>query len=120
METKSSKKIILTEKLEIDIIELPKIKGKEEEKDSLLDWLYFLENPESERVTKSMEENEELKEAVEKLDTLSKDERMQRIADLREKAILDEKAIYAKGIDDGMKRGIEQGIEQEEKHQSKK
>lgn len=97
METKSAKKIILTKKLEIDIIELPKIEGKEEVKDELLDWLYFLEEPKGERVTKNMEENEELKEAVEKLDSLSADERMQRIAELREKAIMDEKAIYARG-----------------------
>ena len=97
METESSKKIILTEKLEIDIIELPKIIGKETNQDKLLDWLYFLEEPKGERVTKKMEENEELKEAVEKLCSLSEDEKMQRIADLREKAILDEKAIYARG-----------------------
>ena len=76
------------EKLEIDIIELPKIIGKETINDKLLDWLYFLEEPKGERVTKKMEENEELKEAVEKLCTLSEDEKMQRIADLREKAIL--------------------------------
>ena len=44
METKGNKKIILTNKLEIDIIELPKIKGKEKEQGELLDWLYFLEN----------------------------------------------------------------------------
>ena len=58
-----------------------------------------------------MEESKEIKEAVEKLDSLSEDERMQRIADLREKAILDEKAIYAKGLDDGIKAGIEKGVE---------
>lgn len=75
----------MTEKLEIDIIELPKIEGKEEENSKLLDWLYFLENPKSRRVTEKMEESKEIKEAVEKLDSLSKDERMQRIADLREK-----------------------------------
>ena len=57
-----------------------------------------------------MEESKEIKEAVEKLDNLSEDERMQRIADLREKAILDEKAIYAKGLDDGIKEGLEKGI----------
>lgn len=51
MEDKQGKKIILTQKLEIDIIELPKIIGKEKEQDNLLDWLYFLENPKSERVT---------------------------------------------------------------------
>ena len=59
-------------------------------------------------MTKNMEENEELKEAVEKLDSLSADERMQRIADLREKAILDEKAIYDKGLEVGEKKGIQE------------
>ena len=106
IETKGRKRI-LTEKLEIDIIELPKIEGKEKESSKLLDWLYFLENPKSRRVTEKMEESKEIKEAVEKLDSLSEDERMQRIADLREKAILDEKAIYAKGLDDGIKAGKE-------------
>ena len=105
----------MTQKLEIDIIELPKIIGKEKEQDNLLDWLYFLENPKSERVTKKMKENENLKEAVKKLDNLSEDEKMQRIADLRQKAIMDEKAIYEKGlevgIEKGMKEGIQRGIE---------
>lgn len=104
IETEGRKRI-LTEKLEIDIIELPKIEGKEKESGRLLDWLYFLENPKSRRVTEKMEESKEIKEAVEKLDSLSEDERMQRIADLREKAILDEKAIYAKGLDDGIREG---------------
>ena len=102
IETNSVKKLILTDKFELDIIELSKIKGRENEKDQLLDWLVFLENPESERVTRKMEENENLKEAVEKLDRISEDEKMQRIIELREKAIRDEHAIYAKGVDDGI------------------
>ena len=114
------RKRILTEKLEIDIIELPKIEGKEKESGRLLDWLYFLENPRSRRVTEKMEESKEIKEAVEKLDNLSEDERMQRIADLREKAILDEKAIYAKGLDDGIKEGLEKGKEKEKLEIAKK
>ena len=105
MEDKQGKKIILTQKLEIDIIELPKIIGKEKEQDNLLDWLYFLENPKSERVTEKMKENENLKEAVKKLDNLSEDEKMQRIADLRQKAIMDEKAIYEKGLEKGIMEG---------------
>ena len=56
---------ILTEKLEFHIIELPKI--KEEEQEELIDWLLFLENPQSERVKTKMEENEELKEEVRQL-----------------------------------------------------
>ncbi len=105
IETNSVKKLILTDKFELDIIELSKIKGRENEKDQLLDWLIFLENPESERVTRKMEENENLKEAVEKLDRISEDEKMQRIIELREKAIRDEHAIYAKGVDDGIEKG---------------
>ena len=105
IETNSVKKLILTDKFELDIIELLKIKGRENEKDQLLDWLIFLENPESERVTRKMEENENLKEAVEKLDRISEDEKMQRIIELREKAIRDEHAIYAKGVDDGVEKG---------------
>lgn len=101
----------MTQKLEIDIIELPKIIGKEKEQDNLLDWLYFLENPKSERVTEKMKENENLKEAVKKLDNLSEDEKMQRIADLRQKAIMDEKAIYEKGLEIGIEKGIQRGME---------
>ena len=105
IETNSVKKLILTDKFELDIIELLKIKGRENEKDQLLDWLVFLENPESERVARKMEENKNLKEAVEKLDRISEDEKMQRIIELREKAIRDEHAIYAKGLDDGVEKG---------------
>ncbi len=69
MEDKQGKKIILTQKLEIDINELPKIIGKgKKEQDNLLDWLYFfLENPKSERVTEKMKENENLKRSSKKI-----------------------------------------------------
>ena len=114
IETNSVKKLILTDKFELDIIELSKIKGRENEKDQLLDWLIFLENPESERVTRKMEENENLKEAIEKLDRISKDEKMQRIIELREKAIRDEHAIYAKGVDDGIEEGKAKGAREKQ------
>ena len=120
IEDKQGKKIILTQKLEIDIIELPKIIGKEKEQDNLLDWLYFLENPKSERVTEKMKENENLKEAVKKLDNLSEDEKMQRIADLRQKAIMDEKAIYEKGLEVGIEKGIMEGSQKEKIEIAKK
>ena len=110
IETEKRKKV-LTNKMELHIIELPKVKGEEKVEDKLLDWLYFLENPKGRRVKEKMEENEELKEAGEKLDGLSADERMQKIAELRQKAIMDEKATYRKGLKDGIKDGMKQGIE---------
>ena len=103
----------MTEKFELDIMELSKIRGKEEEKDQLLDWLMFLENPESERVARKMEENKNLKEAVEKLDRISEDEKMQKIIELREKARRDEHAIYSKGVDDGIEEGKIEGAKEE-------
>lgn len=102
----NERKQILTEKFEIDIIQIPKIK-EDSGNDKLLDWLYFIENQKSEMVIEKMQENEELKEAGEKLDNLSDDEMMQRIADLREKAIRDEKACY--------KTAYSEGIEQNQK-----
>ena len=108
----ATRKIVLTEKLELYIIELPNIIGKENKSDKLLDWLYFLENPKSERVEKNMGENKELKRAVKELNKISEDEKMQRIAELREKAILDEKAIYARGFDVGEEKGRQEGREE--------
>lgn len=100
---KETQKVILTDKFELRIIELPKV--REEEQEELIDWLLFLENPQSERVKTKMEENEELKEAVEKLEGMSEDDYMQRIADLREKAILD----YNSGMGNALRKGIKKG-----------
>ena len=76
------RKVILTEYMEIVIIELPKIyKEKRNKGDKLLEWLYFLENPKSEEVKKIMDENEGVKKAKEKLEEISQDEIMQRIND---------------------------------------
>jgi len=51
-------------------------------------------------VKEKMGTNKELREAKEKLQNISEDEYMQRIAELRQKAIMDEKAIRDKGYDD--------------------
>ena len=107
----NGKKHVLTDALELHIIELPKVKKMQETKENrkLLKWLKFLENPESEEVEIYMKENVNMKEARTKLEGISEDARMQRIAELREKAILDEKEAeytgYIKGVEDGKKDG---------------
>ena len=107
----------MTEDLEIHIIEIPKIyKEKEDEKNKkLIQWLNFLENPESKEVEEYMKENVNVKEAKEKLEGLSEDERVQRLAELREKAILDEKEAkytgYMEGLEEGRRDGLELGKE---------
>ena len=117
------RKLILTNDLEIHIIELPKIKLEEGKESELIKWLKFLINPESDEVKKYMLENKEMKEAGEKLKEISEDEKMQRIAELRQKAIMDEKAAIRfatnKGIDMGKIEGKAEGKIEGAKEKSK-
>ncbi len=114
-------RIILTDRLEIDIIELPKLSITEEkENEDLMNWLYFIENPENERVVEKMKENKELKQAKEELEKMSQDEYMQKIAELREKAILDEKSLYNTGYSDGIQEMEKKMQEMAKKMKSKK
>ena len=108
-------KIILTDVMEIYIIELPKFEKYEKKtKNNILNsWVKFINNPE----VKDMEENnKELKKAQKVLEEISQDEHERYLAELRQKYIMDQKAIedagYDKGLKDGLERGIEQGIEQ--------
>lgn len=113
---------VLTDIFELHIIEIPKMyKEKAEGKDlKLKEWLHFLENPESKEVSNYMENNDNMKNAKEKLAVMSEDDRIKRLAELREKAILDEKeAAYTgycrgmeKGLEDGRKEGIKEGREE--------
>ncbi len=87
--------------LELVILELNKIKGKEKVEGELLDWLFFIDNPESERVKEKMKKNKELKEAGTKLKTMSRAEYKERMAWFREKAILD----YNTGMSSAREQG---------------
>ena len=117
IETKE-RKVILTEFMDVDIIELPKIYrlNENEKNNRLLDWMYFLENPDSEKVKRIMENNEGVKEAKEKLEEMSNDIIMQRIAEWEEAAEHDRASLEFtarnEGRKEGLKQGIEQGIEQ--------
>ena len=120
-ETKNPQ-LVLTEEAEFIILELPKVRREyEKNKDNVkAQWMMFLDDPNREEVREIMEKNEDIKEAVVKVHEMSEDEKIRRLADLREKAIMDEKAIskagyrrgMEKGLEDGKKIGIEQGIKQ--------
>ena len=99
----------MTNALEIHILELPKIKKEEGKETELIKWLKFIQDPESKEVKEYMKENKEIKEAGEKLKVISEDEKMQRIAELKQKAIMDRNAeidfATEKGIDIGKSEG---------------
>ncbi len=54
--------------------------------------------------------NEEVKKAKKVLDELSQDEHTRRLAELREKYIMDQKATEAAGYDKGLEQGLKLGI----------
>ena len=104
----------LTDKFELFIIEIPKARRMMEsnQKDKLTQWMLFLDNPNNKEVLEIMNKNEEIKEAMEELEEISKDKELRLIAELKEKAIRDERNMMEHAIEDGLKQGIEQGIEQ--------
>lgn len=98
------------------MIELSKFK-KYMNNTALADWVKFIINLKVIDMS-----NEEVKKAKEVLDELSQDEHERRLAELREKYIMDQKATeaagYDKGLEQGLKQGFEQGIEQGEKNKT--
>ena len=55
--------------------------------------------------------NKEIKKAKEVLEEISQDEREIYLAELREKYIMDQKAIEGAGYDKGYDKGLESGVE---------
>ena len=104
---------ILTDKLEIHIIEIPKAieEYKKNKGNTALQWMMFLNEPESMEVEEIMKENKEIKEAKVTLRELSEEEENQRIAELREKHILDTQDIYETALEKGLQEGIEKGLQ---------
>ena len=109
-------KRILTDRLELIIIELPKARRKyrEEPDNAICQWMMFMDNPNESEVIQIMEENKNIKKAIEELEQVSGNEKLRRIAELKEKYIRDEQASieYAQnvGYKDGYKNGEEKGI----------
>ena len=108
-EVSTSQQLILTDVLEFYIIEIPKARKilKKDPSNTLAQWVMFLDNPNEREVSKIMNENEEIKEAMSELEKISKDKELRRIAELREKAIRDEKSGLKYAREDGLKEGLE-------------
>lgn len=96
--------IILTEKLEIYIIELPKIKMtiKEKYREKLLSWMKFIQNPES-LEEKEMNKYEKIQEAGKILDYINEDEHEKWLAEQRMIYKMDQNAVEEFGYHKGKK-----------------
>lgn len=107
---------ILTDKIEIHFIQIPKFKKQRKDMKTKLDmWMDFISQIDEKEVKNAMSKNKEIKKAQEEYEYLTGDEEERRIAFLREKAIRDENSIFDAGKDIGKKEGIEIGKEQTQK-----
>ena len=107
IETKNREKI-LTEEIEVRIIELSKAeemykKNKENEK---AQWMLVINNPNSEEVKEIMKENKDIEECIVKVKELTEDEKLERLAFLRERARMDEESLKDEGFEEGIKAGL--------------
>lgn len=96
---------ILTNKLELRIIEIPKARRiiEKEKENRIAQWMMFLDNPNTKGVQEIMEENKEVKKAVNVLYEMSEDEKLQRLAELKEKYIMDREAELETAEEKGSK-----------------
>lgn len=106
------RKKVLTEKMEIYIIELKKLRKKEKKEleDRQTQWMLFLDNPRSEEVKEIMGKSKEIKEAVETYEKVTQNKDLRRLAELREKAIRDEISLRKYERREGMRVGLEKGL----------
>lgn len=116
METEEGKKI-LTNKLELYIIEIPKANRilEKESNNKIAQWVSFIDNPNTERVEKIVKNNKEVKKAREVLYGKSKDEELERLAFLKERTIMEENTMRENAKEEGVQEGRRQGIKEGEK-----
>ena len=99
--------VILTNDIEMHILEIPKIDDNEMLKDELVQWLRFIKEPENEEVHKFMKENKFLRQARKELAYLSGDPDFQRL--------LESRAGFLRDMETERKVAREEGLEEGEK-----
>lgn len=121
MREKNYGNIVLTDKIKVYILELPKIERIKSKDESLNLWIKFMKDLEVKKMVdkedKELEETiQAIQEAEKKYEELCQDEHARYIAELREKYIEDSISIkqlgYENGRKDGKKEGKKQGLEE--------
>ena len=103
---------ILTNDIEMHVLEIPKIDDNEMLKDELVQWLRFIKEPENERVIKFMKENKYLEQARRELEHLSGDPDFKRL--------LESRAGFLKDVDTKLYVAREEGKRQKQIEIAKK
>ncbi len=103
---------IYTEKLEIHILELPKLAERDYPETELLNWARFFNGEQKEEFEMAAEGSPYIERAYERLTDISADEVKRLEYEAREKAILDHMYLMEYHMDLGLKRGREEALEQ--------
>ena len=104
---------VLTDTLEVYIIELDKVRRlyKENPSSEIYQWMMFLDNPNSEEVSTIMKENKDICEATSNLEDVCADEELQRFIQYKEKQEHDWASYREQSLKEGHEEGLKKGFE---------
>ena len=117
---KNNSSTILTNDIEMHILEIPKIQRSEMLNDELAQWLEFIKNPGSKEVQRFMGENKYLKQAREELAYLSGDPDFQRLLESRAGFLRDMDNYRIQCEKEANEKGRKEGKEEEKNEIAKK
>ena len=114
MREKDYGNIVLTEKIKVYILELPKIERMKSEDKNLNLWIKFIKDLEVKHMADNKEKDEKLEETIKaiqeakkKYEELCQDEHARYIAELREKYIEETASVRQMGYEEGLEKGLE-------------
>ena len=126
MREKNYGNIVLTDKIKVYILELPKIERMKSEDKNLNLWIRFIKDLEVNKLADNKEKDEKLEETIkaiqeakEKYEELCQDEHARYIAELREKYVEETASVRQMGYEEGLETGLETGQEKEKKKTAK-
>ena len=126
MREKDYGNIVLTDKIKVYILELPKIERMKSEDKNLNLWIKFIKDLEVKHMADNKEKDEKLEETIKaiqeakkKYEELCQDEHARYIAELREKYVEETASVRQMGYEEGLEKGLETGQEKEKKEIAK-
>ena len=113
-EQENNGNIVLTDKIKVYILELPKIERMKSEDKNLNLWIKFIKDLEVKKLADNKEKDEKLEETIkaiqeakEKYEELCQDEHARYIAELREKYVEETASVRQMGYEEGLETGQE-------------
>ena len=101
-----------SDKLEIHLLELPKLAGYENPKDEVLRWAKFFNAETEEEFEMLAKEDEYIETAYGKVLKMSANERKRLKYEARQKAIMDHRSLIEGALRKGRRQGLQQGLQQ--------